>query len=204
MIEAWNEWGEGSTIEPSVEHRFDYLDQIRSVFCPASGVHNDVDPKSLGIHLPVFDLKLPSTDSWRFDFDNEGWTSMNVKDLKAADGAIGGASLNGDPQLYSPATYLKCDQYPAFHLRMRATHPNGGPENATGQVFWSTVETGMSEAASVTFPVQLDGKWHDYTIDLSRNPHWRSRTDKLRLDPVDVADVTFQVDEFSLCRSAAR
>lgn len=32
MIEAWNEWGEGSHLEPSKDYGFDHLDAIRRVF----------------------------------------------------------------------------------------------------------------------------------------------------------------------------
>ena len=44
MIEAWNEWGEGSVLEPSVEQHFKYLEKVREVFCPKAGAHRDVSP----------------------------------------------------------------------------------------------------------------------------------------------------------------
>jgi hypothetical protein len=34
LIEAWNEWGEGSFIEPSASHGFGHLDALRRVFAP--------------------------------------------------------------------------------------------------------------------------------------------------------------------------
>ena len=34
LIEAWNEWGEGSFIEPSISHGFGHLEAIRRVFSP--------------------------------------------------------------------------------------------------------------------------------------------------------------------------
>lgn len=34
LIEAWNEWGEGSFIEPSHSHGFGHLEAIRNVFAP--------------------------------------------------------------------------------------------------------------------------------------------------------------------------
>ena len=34
LIEAWNEWGEGSFIEPSRSHGFGHLEAIRNVFAP--------------------------------------------------------------------------------------------------------------------------------------------------------------------------
>ena len=37
LIEAWNEWGEGSYLEPSREYGFGYMDAIRRVFATKAG-----------------------------------------------------------------------------------------------------------------------------------------------------------------------
>ena len=49
LIEAWNEWGEGSYIEPHQEYGFGYLDAIRDVFTPAAKAHDDVTPADVGL-----------------------------------------------------------------------------------------------------------------------------------------------------------
>lgn len=210
MIEAWNEWGEGSILEPSVEHGFGYLDAVRKVFCPKAGPHKDVDPKSLGLPQPVFDLKLPAIDTWRFDSDTDGWTGGVISDLHNDWGALVGTSTTSDPSLTSPVTYLDCKRYSKARIRMQASVyaekiPPGGPDSkpptqATGQLFWSTTEHGMGEAQTVTFKVQLDSKWHEYELDLKSNPNWKGMTDRLRFDPADVAGVRFEVDEIRVVR----
>jgi hypothetical protein len=83
---------------------------------------------------------------------------------------------------------------------MRA-HPFEGRREATGQVFWSTVDTGLSEAASARFTVPLDGLWHELEVELSSSPNWKGRTDRFRLDPVDVKGVGVEVDEIRLAPS---
>lgn len=200
LIEAWNEWGEGSVLEPSVEHRFAYLDRVRRVFCPGAGPHTDTDPATARTRRPVFNLELPAISCWRFDRDAEGWTSTAIDDLRAQWGTLTMVTRTNDPQLTSPATYLRCADYPQARIRMRATPPPGAPEAATGQLFWSTVDHGLSEAASVHFQVALDGRWHDYTLDLSACPRWAGVTDRFRLDPVDVPGVRVDLDEIRLCR----
>ncbi|MBT3291460.1 MAG: hypothetical protein HN380_29215 [Victivallales bacterium] len=45
IIEAWNEWGEGSFIEPDQQYRFGFLDAMREVF--TDGPDNHVD------HIPT-------------------------------------------------------------------------------------------------------------------------------------------------------
>jgi hypothetical protein len=205
MIEAWNEWGEGSILEPSIEHGFAYLDAVRNVFCPKAGPHKDVDPKSLGLPQPAFDLKLPSSDTWRFDSDTDGWTGGGIDGLHNEWGAIVATSTSADPSITSPITYLQCKRYSKARIRMMASVyaekvPVGGPDvkaltEATGELFWSTTEHGTNEAQSVLFKVQLDSKWHEYELDLKSNPNWKGVTDRLRFDPADLAGVRFVVDE---------
>ncbi|RKX43457.1 MAG: hypothetical protein DRP64_08170, partial [Verrucomicrobia bacterium] len=44
IIEAWNEWGEGSYIEPSKKRGFGHLDAIRKVFAPEAGKNEWAQP----------------------------------------------------------------------------------------------------------------------------------------------------------------
>lgn len=49
LVEAWNEWGEGSYIEPHSEFGFGYLDALRDVFTDATPAHEDVTPSDVGL-----------------------------------------------------------------------------------------------------------------------------------------------------------
>jgi hypothetical protein len=200
MLEAWNEWGEGCVLEPTVEHGFAYLDQVREVFCPNAGAHQDLSPASLGLPAPVFAVDLPAVDAWSFSRSLEGWERANTEELRALGGALG-TTTSGDPALLSPPTYLRCADYARVRFRLQAIPPPGGTATpATGQFFWSTVEQAMCEATSVRFTVPLDGRWHDYSLVLRGVPAWQGTTDRLRLDPVDVAGVKVLLDELSLER----
>lgn len=48
IIEAWNEWGEGSYIEPHTEYGFGYLDAVRNALTTAREPHVDVAPVDVG------------------------------------------------------------------------------------------------------------------------------------------------------------
>ena len=49
LVEAWNEWGEGSYIEAHAEFGFGYLDAIRQAFAETSGPHEDFTPADAGL-----------------------------------------------------------------------------------------------------------------------------------------------------------
>lgn len=51
ILEAWNEWGEGSYLEPTVEFGFQDLEALRSIFAaPGSPVVQNVSPYDVGLH----------------------------------------------------------------------------------------------------------------------------------------------------------
>jgi len=57
LVEAWNEWGEGSYIEPHAEFGFGYLDALREVFTDAPPAHDDLTPSDVG--LGPYDVANP-------------------------------------------------------------------------------------------------------------------------------------------------
>ncbi len=61
ISECWNEFGEGSYIEPTLQFGFGSLDAIRDAFCPEAPHHNDMTPQGLGRPAPTFrDDEIPS------------------------------------------------------------------------------------------------------------------------------------------------
>lgn len=220
LIEAWNEWGEGSVLEPSVERGFGYLDAVRKVFRPKAGSHKDVDSKSLGRRPPVLEAKLPLIDIWGFDSDAEGWTSGGMSNVHNDWGAFAGSTTTADPTMTSPATYIQCNRYSKAKIRMLASahamkipasssggspSPSKGaasetPTEATGHIFWSTAEHGITGESSMPFKVYLDSQWHEYELNLASNPNWKGLTDRLRFDPVDRAGVDILIDEIRVVK----
>ena len=198
LVEAWNEWGEGSVVEPSVERGFSYLDAVRSVFCPSAGPHKDESPKSLGMRSPAFNLKLPKIDTWRFDVDTMGWTSVRTSELRAESGALQLSTTNTDPQLTSPPTYIDCSRYDRAYIRMMASKSSGNASGTSGRLYWSTIDSMLNDDASVGFSVPVDGCWHEYEINLKSNPRWTGTVDRLRLDPVETEGILVRIDELCL------
>ena len=77
---------------------------------------------------------------------------------------------------------------------------DGVPFEDSAQMFWGTRTTAISEAASVRFPIDGDGQWHDYTISLSANPRWRGLVTGLRFDLCSRNGVLVQCERIELRR----
>lgn len=54
IVECWNEFGEGSYIEPCTQYGFGFLDALRDAFCPDSPHHLDLTPQQLGVAVPIY------------------------------------------------------------------------------------------------------------------------------------------------------
>jgi hypothetical protein len=62
---------------------------------------------------------------------------------------------------------------------------------ASAQLFWRDSSSPFSERSSVIFPIETDGKVHQYSIDLNANPNFIlcDRIIQLRFDPADNAGI---------------
>jgi hypothetical protein len=62
LLEAWNEWGEGSYVEPNAEFGFGDLEAIRDVFAKPGDWPGNIAPSDLGLgpyHISELDHGLP-------------------------------------------------------------------------------------------------------------------------------------------------
>ena len=192
FVEAWNEWGEGSYIEPHREFGFGYLEAIRQVFAPTSPKPAEVAPADLG--LGPYDLPdMPMTTTWDFAkaTDTLGW-SGNGANLRVAKGLLQFTTSGRDPNLISPPTRAQAAVFPFVVLSLKAS------QDIDGQIFWAKPGVGMSEAASVHFPIRGDGKFHDVKVSLAANPRWRGVITSLRFDPGNENGVEVAVKSIAL------
>jgi len=193
LIEAWNEFGEGSYCEPHKEFGFGHLDAVRRVFCPDAAGHVDLAPADVG--LGPYDVGRPpmSRDAWEFntDGDAEGWTaSMGLADVTVAGGSLQARTTGRDPAFSCPVR-LPARLYRTVELRMAVT---GARPGDSAQLFWSTRLTATSEPASVRFPLAADGRMHNYRLKVGENSLWRGTITGLRLDPCSTENAQVAID----------
>lgn len=199
LIEAWNEWGEGSYVEPHREFGFAYLDAIRGVFAPGAGPHQDVTPADVGLGPYDVPPEEPRRTEWGFDHDRQGWAAMmHLADDRADAGVLSARTTGADPAFASPPLHARASAFGAVRLRLRLAPPDGRSYRDRGQLFWATTRLPESEANSATFDMAVDGAWHDYRVPVAQHRRWRGVITRLRLDPGNRPGVTVEVDHVRL------
>ncbi len=201
LIEAWNEWGEGSYIEPHAEFGFGYLDAIREVFTDAPKEHDDLTPADVGLGPYDVPPSPPAQTSWEFESGDEGWgNTMHLADLKSADGILSARTSGNDPAFFGPPMLARAGEFKSVVIRMRLTHTDRAAFTDSAQLFWRTSRLSESESSSVRFPVQGNGEWHDYRVPVATCPRWRGVITRLRLDPCNQANVVVELDNVRLVK----
>lgn len=198
IIEAWNEFGEGSYIEPHHGFRFGYLEAIRETFAPPdeAAPHRDITPGDVGLGpYDVVGLFSAAKPDWNFDSDAQGWTGfMQLTDVCVKDGCLQARSLGGDPAFRLPPVRIDASRYRRLVVRMRVDKGGGA------QLFWSTRKWPESEKSSVGWQLASDGEFHEYVIDLSAECCWRGMIESLRFDPTYKADAQIAIDYLRITR----
>lgn len=195
LIEAWNEWGEGSTVEPDLEDGFAKVDAIREVFAAGAGAHVDVAPQDLG--LPLIEWPAGSaTRAWRFARaeDWKGWSSASLSGREIAGDRLRFRTSGGDPYIVSPIFATPARTAGTLEIRMSTS------SETDAQVFWQTEDaSGMSELRSLHFSVHPGGMT-TYKIALSQSAHWRGVITRLRIDPATKAGVDLELESIALVK----
>lgn len=160
LVEAWNEWGEGSYIEPHSEFGFGYLDAIREVFTDAPTKHDDVTPADVGLGPYDVPPPEPTRTDWGFDHSDEGWANpMQLADLNVSEGALSARTAGNDPAFFGPPTQARAAEFGSVVIRMKLARVDGRPFTDSAQLFWRTSRLAESEASSLRFEVSGDGQW---------------------------------------------
>lgn len=201
VLGPWNEWGEGSWLEPNIEHGFGLLDAIRYVFCEP-GPHVDVVPADVGLGPYDFPwIHGYKATSWDFRelTDGGGWQAlMQVTRPEVVGGALSFRSTGADPALTFMHAGFDAASFGQLRIRMRATAPAGTGDLGVLQLFWAQEAGRHTEPNSVKLPLIADGQMHDYVFDLAAQPGWQQQIRGFRLDPGHRSHVDFAIESIEL------
>jgi len=125
----------------------------------------------------------PAPPVYRFEKDRQHWRYHNAVDTGwPIKGELHVLLEKPDPQLIGPPAFWLAKDAP--RLRIEAafrTRPQ-----AQARILWSRFDDDrFTEAMSLSFQVDPDGKYHVYEVDLSASPESRGAITGLRLDPVE-------------------
>ncbi len=209
VLAPTNEWGEGSYAEPNAEYGFGMFETVRNEFCqkPANGWPLNYGPEDVGLgpyDFPPIE-KIVRT-AWDFKDGAQGWAVfMGIADFKAGDGRMTFKSANHDPALSTSLAQIKADDWSRLVVRMKVTAQEPGasapgvPEAADrAQLFWSTSTSSVSETNSLSVPIKIDGKFHDYVFDLKSMKTWRRAITSFRFDPLSTANRNIEIEAIRL------
>jgi hypothetical protein len=101
---------------------------------------------------------------------------------------LAGRSTGRDPILQVTGLQVEADRLHRLAFRLRSDR------DQRVQVFWATTLTAMSEQTSLGIQVVGDGQFHDYELDLAKNPYWRGIVNILRIDPATEPGAKFAFD----------
>lgn len=199
IIEAWNELGEGSYIEPHAEFGFGYVDAVRSVFAPQAGPHVDLVPADVGLG-PYDVAPSPRRTAWEFNTadDREGWAVSQADQVQVGGGNYRFVVTGRDPVMMSPRLEVPASKFGSLTIRVKAS------EKDTLQLFWATTAAGVNEPTSLKVPVSGDNQFHEYTFDLAGHRRWRGMVVQFRLDPGSVVGNRIEIDSIRLVPRAGQ
>lgn len=157
---------------------------IKLRFDPFDGVRLAVD------HLRVMErthLPEPTADTdWDFDRDGtDGWWAGRGADGPAVrDGGLSARMSAGEGLIFAPPIDVPAHERPWLTLRMKSS--NG----RFGAVWWAGRD--RHGPGRLDFPIEADGRFHTYAVDMSRSGSWGGRIIGLAVSPslARGADVT--------------
>ena len=194
IIEAWNEFGEGSYCEPHREFGFGHLDAIRKVFCPdAPAEHQDFGPADVGLGPDDVTIPAAGRSAWEFDKpgDGEGWGAMmGLGDFKVEGGVMSATSASTDPA-FACGCKLTARGHSVVEVRMSTDKAR--PDDQL-QLFWSTPTMSINEPASEKATIVAEGAMHVYRLEVGKNRLWRGQVTGLRLDPGGTDGAHIKID----------
>ena len=214
MISPINEWQEGSYIEPCEKFGFAYYDVIRDVFCekPAEGWPANVTPRSIGRKLREFPpMFFSPVQSWNFDSSTEGWYRQPFGCCRTrwVDGCLEYLSTRDNIfQIRQRMVPFPASKYGAFCVRMRI-RPNAveglgrfGKRGIFMRLKWGTatdpiigVGNGVDfQECVASEPVNPDGEWHEYRMQLAGDPFWKGDIEELWFEGANITHAVIDID----------
>ena len=212
IVHPINEWQEGSYIEPNEEFGFGMYDAIREAFCekPAEGWPKNLLPSDVGLGPYDYPPLIRShVQSWDFVDSTEGWYRQpyGAAEVWADDGCLNfWTTWQGNFNIRQRVIPFDAAKYRLFRVRMKMTSDKAtkldDAVKLSLRLKWGTDERpiigpGLEvdwRRCVASCPVEVDGKFHEYTLPISANPNWKGMVDELWFEACQTKHVHVAID----------
>ena len=228
IIEAWNEWGEGSFIEPSHEFGFTQLDAVRHVFAPDAPKNIwSMPTKKQVLKYSVFQGKelaaarakenetspaIPPQHSWSTVFKiNPKKISGDLIDFIVFDKTNAVAACNDvsikmvDKKMVcevtgrDPVLYINGDWGKFSNVKSVALKLKyHGSSYNIAELFWQTTSMKMCQDTSRRYPWLNDGKYHTYLIQFKNDYRRNGELNTIRIDLPDSPGAIAEIESLKI------
>lgn len=141
------------------------------------------------------EIEIIKIDKINFSFDKKEerncWTPyLGLTELKVENGKLVGKIITPGYMICEFSDYIKGDDYPVISIRMKTT----AGKNA--KIYWITKDSPKwDEKKSISFPINSNGEFHNYNIELWKNENWRGKEIKaIRLNPIWDKETNGQIE----------
>ena len=188
MLGPFNEWGEGSYIEPNQQFGFSMYDAVRDVFCekPPTGWPVNLVPHDVGLGPYDFPAKEPDPDmavpmNFR-DGKAHGFSPMKafVKDFRGTCEGLAVTASGLTPGIVCNYRPTDASEYSRLKVRLKLTGP---VKQGVFRLYWKTDGRQWDENSGAKVPLAGDAEWHEYVFELKDLPTWNRDLYAIRLQP---------------------
>jgi hypothetical protein len=132
--------------------------------------------------------------TWEFSRDAQGWEAWNdLSQFEYRDGMLAMRATGNDPYLASPEIGIDTMAIGQIEITMRVRSEQAGLH---GSIYWrATDQSDFSPDLQAPFPLQSDGEFHSYRVDIAKTEKllMGDQITRLRLDPSDApADIAIK------------
>jgi len=163
---------------------------------------------ALCLFLAIVGNTFAKDYKWEFnkDGETEGWKLSGLDNKGVTGGTLKTVATRGNPMMFSSPVEIDAANQTVVSFRMKL---GKGILSKGCLLFTTDTQPQYKDNTIVSFGCNSSGKFHDYEIDMSKNPLWKGKILSIRFQPFSVRwplpeeQRTVEIDYFRVLNFAA-